>query len=110
MEMNHDETAATADLVRWTFTADPDQVEAIEAHLDDLGADVVLYDDGRCVVTWEEPDIDLEPVVEALWAINGAPFDITGEEFRRVGLHVLHHEGDGDADADDEPAFEAEAA
>ncbi|WP_435017170.1 hypothetical protein TA3x_004764 [Tundrisphaera sp. TA3] len=80
------------DLVRWTFTADPESQDAIEAHLDDLGADVVAYDDGRCVVSWEEPGIDLEEVVEALWSLNGAPFDVTQEEFHRTSLNLLQQE------------------
>ena len=91
--------APAADLVRWTFTADPRYQDAIETHLDDLGADVVAYDDGRCVVSWEEPEHDLDAVVESLWALNGGPFDVTQEEFRRLTLQLLHHEDENGADA-----------
>ncbi len=91
-----DGTDATIDMIRLTFTADPDRRAEVEAHLADLGLDVHGMPDGHVVATWEEPDGDLDAVVEALWAINGAPFEITHEEFRRLNLLVFHH-------ADDEP-------
>ena len=37
-------------------------------------------------VTWEEPEGNLDEVVEALWGLNGEPFEVTLEEFHRVGL------------------------
>src|SRR4051794_13227566 len=77
------------DLVRWTFTVNPDHRSEIQSHLDDLGADVLVRGGDQFVVTWEEPEGDMEEVVEALWALNGEPFEVTLEEFHRVGLHVL---------------------
>ena len=86
------EQGATTDLIRWTFTIDPAHRPEIEGHLTDLGLDVVVYDESKFVVTWEEPDEETDPVIEALWALNGAPFEVTQEDFHRLGLHVLHHE------------------
>ena len=74
--MDEANSATAPDLVRWTFTVDPDHQDAIETHLDDLGADVVAYEDGRCVVSWEEPEHDLDDVVEAIWNLNETPFDV----------------------------------
>lgn len=83
---------APPDLVRWTFTVAPEHRQAIETHLDDLGADVWVRDETKFQVTWEEPETDLDEVVEALWSIHGEPFEITQEEFRRLTLHVLQHD------------------
>jgi hypothetical protein len=83
---------ASPDLIRWTFTVDPDRAQGIEAHLDDLGADVWVRDGGKFQVTWEEPEGEMDEVIEALWSIHGVPFDVTQEEFRRLGLHVLQHD------------------
>src|SRR4051794_38056551 len=94
--MSH-ESKSLVDLVRWTFTADPDRRTGIEAHLDDLGADVLVRGGDQFVVTWEEPEGDMEAVVEALWEINGGPFEATLEEFHRVGLHTLESDGGGTA-------------
>lgn len=96
--MSH-EPKAPVDLVRWTFTTNPDRRTEIESHLDDLGADVLVRGDSQFVVTWEEPEGDVEEVVEALWALNGGPFEVTLEEFHRVGLYAL--------ESDDVPAQEA---
>ncbi len=91
---------APPDLLRWTFTVDPAHRQAIEAHLDDLGADVWVRDESKFQVTWEEPEGDLDEVIEALWSIHGEPFEVTQEEFRRLALHVLQHdEADSDRDA-----------
>ncbi len=79
----------TVDVVRWTFTADPAHRGEIESHLDDLGADVVARGEGQFVVSWEEPEGDLDEVLEALWALNGSPFEVTQEEFHRVAIHSL---------------------
>jgi hypothetical protein len=81
------------DLVRWSFSVNPDRRREIETHLDDLGADVLVRGDCQFVVTWEEPDGDLEDVVEALWDLNGGPFEVTLEEFHRVGLYSLESDG-----------------
>ena len=83
---------APPDLVRWTFTVASEHRQAIETHLDDLGADVWVRDETKFQVTWEEPETDLDEVVEALWSIHGEPFEITQEEFRRLTLYVLQHD------------------
>ena len=93
------EDATPADLIRWTFTADPGRREAIEAALADLGADVAARDGGHFVVLWDEPEADLDEVVDRLWALNGAPFEVTHESFRRPELLAYQ--------ADPEPGREA---
>ena len=77
------------DLVRWTFAVAPDRRNEIEAHLRDLGADVLVRGGEHLVVTWEEPEGEMEELVEALWELNGGPFEVTVEQFHRVGLHTL---------------------
>jgi hypothetical protein len=98
--MSLEANEASPDLIRWTFTIDPEHRAAIESHLVDLGADVWVLEEGKFQVIWEEPEGDLDVIVEALWQIQGEAFDVTQEEFRRTGLHVLQH-------SDDEPALEA---
>jgi hypothetical protein len=102
-----DETPDLAtDLVRWTFTAEPEHRDAIETHLDDLGADVFVQEGGRFLVTWEEPEHALDEVVEAIWALNGTPFDVIQEEFHRLSLSLLQLQGEEEeeeeAGSDDE--------
>jgi hypothetical protein len=80
------------DLVRWTFASDPDHRAEIKQHLHDLGLDVVVHDEARFCVTWDEPEADRDSVIEALWAINGAPFEVTQEEFHRTSLLILHQD------------------
>ena len=91
-------TENTIDLVRWTFTVDPEHKQAIETHLVDLGAEVLTRADGQFIVLWDEPETELNEVVEELWEITGATFDVTNETFYRTELHVYQQESDGDAD------------
>ncbi len=98
--MSPEATDQSPDLIRCTFTIDPGHRQAIETHLEDLCADVWVRDDSKFHVTWEEPGDELEDVVEALWSIHGEPFEVTQEEFHRIGLHVLQH-------SEDEPARDA---
>lgn len=91
------------DLIRWTFTADPARRAEIEDALNDLGLEVFSRDDGQFLVLWDEPEGDLDAVVERLWAINGATFEVTHETFRRLDLMVYQAE-------DDDSSAEAEAA
>ena len=86
------------DLVRWTFSVNPDHRAEIENHLIDLGLDVSVDDESKFVVTWDEPDRDVEEVIEEIWELNGAPFEVTQEEFHRLSLHTLNH-ADEDAQA-----------
>lgn len=93
--MSPSEDAAPVDLIRWTFTADSGRREAIEAALADLGADVSSRDGGQFVVLWDEPEADLDEVVDRLWALNGSPFEVTHESFRR--LELLAYQADPEA-------------
>ncbi len=63
--MSHDHTAVSLDLVRWTFTAETAHRGAITEYLNDLGADVLSHDDGRFLVTWDEPEGELDEIVSA---------------------------------------------
>ena len=94
--MGDGQNAATIDLIRWTFTIAPENRAAVEEHLADLGLDVLVHDGSHFVVTWDEPEGNIDEVIEAIWAINGVPFEITQEEFHRQNLLHLHHEDDGD--------------
>ena len=83
---------STIDMIRWTFTADPARAAEIERHLTDLGSDVYAQGEGRFAAIWEEPEGDLDEVVEQLWVLNGEPFEVTHEAFRRLDLLVYHAE------------------
>jgi hypothetical protein len=98
--MSQEPNAAAIDLLRWTFSVNPKHREAIEGHLNDLGLDVLVHDDSKFIVTWEEPEGEVEEVIEAIWSLNGEPFEVTQEDFQRLGLHILHH-------ADEESARDA---
>jgi hypothetical protein len=87
--MSLEETAP--DLIRWTFTVNPERRAAIESHLGDLGLDVTVHEDARFVVSWEEPDESADDVIEAIWALHGEPFEVTQEEFQRTSLNILQH-------------------
>ncbi len=91
--MSHD-PKAPVDLVRWTFAVDPDRRSPIEAHLLDHGADVLVRGEDQLVASWEEPASDMEEVIEALWGLNGGPFEVTVEAFRRLDLHTLQSDDD----------------
>lgn len=91
---------ATIDLIRWTFEANPEHRAAVEAHLADLGLDVLVRDGSHFLVTWDEPEGNIDEVIEAIWALNGEPFEVTQEEFHRQNLLHLHHD-DGEAHESD---------
>ncbi len=92
--MSQDTKSAATDLIRWSFTIDPARRGEIEGYLVDLGADVLVRDGHDFVVTWDEPEDDLAEVVEALWALNGEPFDVVQEEFHRLELLTIQHADD----------------
>lgn len=96
--MSDGQNEGAIDLIRWTFHVRPDRRAAIEAHLNDLGLDVHARGEGPLVATWDEPEGDLEELIEELWGLNGEPFEVTHEEFRRLNLLVFHHD-----EEDDEP-------
>jgi hypothetical protein len=95
--MSHDTSAPSIDMVRLSFTVSPDHRTEIETHLDDLGADVYVRGESQFTVIWEEPEADLEEVIEALWSLNGKPFAVTQEEFQRLSLHTVEHAEDAAA-------------
>jgi hypothetical protein len=92
--MSHENESSSIDLVRWTFATNPDRRAEIQAHLVDLGLDVEVHEDANFVVNWEEPDPNFEEVIEEVWELNGQPFEVTQEEFHRLGVHTLHHVDD----------------
>ncbi len=98
------EREATADVIRWTFQASPEKRAAIENYLTDLGLDVFSRADGSFSATWDEPEGDIDEVVEGLWEAVGETFEITHEALRRLDLLIYHPEGDAD---DAEPADQA---
>jgi hypothetical protein len=98
--MSPENQTNSPDLLRWTFTINPDHRTEIETYLLDLGADVLIREGSEFLVTWDEPSEDMAEVVEGIWSLNGAPFEVIQEEFQQLGLHTLHH-------SDDEPAHEA---
>ena len=87
--MSPENTSPSTDLVRWSFAINPAKRGAIEDHLADLGADVVIRDGQDFIVTWDEPEGDLSDVIEALWALNGEPFEVIEESFHRFALHTI---------------------
>lgn len=85
----------TIDLIRWTFTVKDEHTDEIAEHLQDLGLDVLVRDGAQFIVTWDEPEGNIDEVIEAVWSLNGEPFEITQEEFHRQNLLHVHHEDSG---------------
>jgi hypothetical protein len=85
------------DLIRWTFTCDPVHRAAIEEHLNDQGFDVLVRDGSQFLVTWDEPDREVEEVISELWELNEAPFEVTQDDFQRLALHTLQPADDDEA-------------
>jgi hypothetical protein len=90
--MGEGHNASTIDLIRWHFDVHPDHAAEIREHLDDLGLDVLVREGTQFLVSWDEPEGNIDEVIEAIWAINGEPFEITQEEFHRQSLVHLHHD------------------
>ena len=65
--MSQEQGASSIDLIRWTFSINSAHRAAIEGHLSDLGFDVFVQDDSIFTVTWEEPDREVDEVIEAIW-------------------------------------------
>jgi hypothetical protein len=82
------------DVVRWTFALEPDRQGPVRDLLVDHGAEV--HSVGEWIVAlWDEADpAELDGVVEELWELHGAPFEVTHEEFKRLDRFVYHHEDD----------------
>jgi hypothetical protein len=99
--MGDGQNASTIDLIRWTFTVNPAHKTELEEHLNDLGLEVLVREDAQFVVTWDEPEGNIDEVIEAIWAINEEPFEITQEEFHRQNLLHIQHEENGEPHASD---------
>lgn len=84
----------SVDLIRWTFTIDPARRAQVEEYLTDLGLEVLVRDDAHVSVSWDEPEGNLDEVIEGLWEVHGEPFEITQEEFHRQSLVRLQYEED----------------
>lgn len=98
--MSHDTKSGTTDLMRWSFSIESSRAAKIRDYLDDLGADVLVRDGRDFLVLWDEPEGDFGDVIEALWAINGEPFDVIEENFHRLEMHTYQ-------DVDEESASQA---
>jgi hypothetical protein len=88
---------ASIDLIRWTFSVNPEHRAEIEEHLTDLGLDVLVREDSHFLVSWDEPEGNIDEVIEAIWALNGEPFELTQEEFHRQILLHVHYDEEGDS-------------
>ncbi len=96
--MSEAQSAATIDLIRWTFTANAENAAAIEEHLGDLGLDVLVREGVHFVVLWDEPEGNVDEVIEAIWETNGEPLEITHEEFHRTNLLQVNLDDSADAE------------
>ena len=90
--MSEADDTLSIELIRWTFTVDPAHRAEIEAHLVDQGLEVLVRGEDTLVATWDEPEGEIDEVIEELWAINGQPFEVIHEEFHRANLLVYHVE------------------
>lgn len=91
-----EETTLTIEMIRWTFTVDPAHRSAIEGYLTDQGLEVMVRGEDTMVATWDEPEGEIEEVIEGMWAVAGSPFEVTHEEFHRANLLVYHDEAEGE--------------
>ena len=99
---------STLDMVRWTFTANPEHRAELEAYLIDHGADVHIKNEANFIVLWDEPEFDMDQVVEALWTTNDGEFQVIHEGFHRLNLISYEFNVDDDDDDDDEEEGEDE--
>jgi hypothetical protein len=83
---------STCDLIRWSFTIDPERKAEVETYLNDLGLDVFLRADGQVTVLWDEPEGQASEIIEGLWEAHGSSFEVTHEEFSRINLMSYHEE------------------
>jgi hypothetical protein len=95
--MSEADETLSIELIRWTFTVDPAHKAEIEAYLVDQGLEVMVRGEDTLVATWDEPEGEIDEVIEELWAINGQPFEVTHEEFHRANL-LVHHVEDPEGD------------
>jgi hypothetical protein len=90
--MSEADETLSIEMIRWTFNVDPEHRGEIEAYLVDQGLEVLRRDEDTLVATWDEPEGEINEVIEELWAINGQPFEVTHEEFHRANLLIYHVE------------------
>jgi hypothetical protein len=88
--MSEADETLSIELIRWTFNVDPAHRDEIQAYLVDQGLEVLVRGEDTLVATWDEPEGEIDEVIEELWAINGQPFEVTHEEFHRANLLVYH--------------------
>jgi hypothetical protein len=89
--MSQDESPMI-DLIRWTFTVAPEKRAQVEQLLADYGLEVFARGEEQLVALWDEPEGDLDELVEQVWEVAGSAVEITHEEFRRSELVILHQE------------------
>jgi hypothetical protein len=89
-------SSQTIDMIRWTFAVNPEHRQQVEEYLAEMGLDVHPHGENGLVATWDEPEGNVDEIVEELWAINGEPFEITHEEFHRLNISTYHHVDDAD--------------
>jgi hypothetical protein len=92
--MSESIAGSTINLIRWTFTPDAAHRAELETYLADHGLEVYVNVDGRFTVLWDEPEGEIDGVVEELWEINGAVFEVTHEEYLHLNHYVYHAEGE----------------
>ncbi len=80
------------DMIRWTFTTDASKKAEIETYLGESGIELLDRGEGNFVAIWDEPEGDVDEVIEGLWEALGSTFEVTHEEFRRTDLSVYEHE------------------
>jgi hypothetical protein len=97
--MSETQPAVAIDMIRWTFTTNPEKRAEIETYLNDLGAEVLIRPESQVVALWDETEHDLDVVVEELWELHGEPIDVTHEEFHRASLLIYHADDTDDAQA-----------
>ncbi|WP_165065453.1 hypothetical protein [Paludisphaera rhizosphaerae] len=97
--MSAEETTLSIELIRWTFNVDPAHRAEIESYLVDQGLEVLVRGEETMVATWDEPEGDPSEVIEGMWAIAGANFEVTHEEFHRANLFVYEAEADDEVKA-----------
>lgn len=89
--------STSLDMIRWTFSIDPERRQEVSEYLTDLGLEIQVVGD-QFIVTWEDPDgEDVSGIIEELWEVHGAPFEVTHEEFHRLSLSVYQPEGEEEA-------------
>ncbi|MFO0960036.1 MAG: hypothetical protein U0800_21810 [Isosphaeraceae bacterium] len=88
---------SSIDLIRWSFTIDPERQGAVDEYFKEHGLEPTFHADGLVVVLWDEPEVDSDALIEGLWEVHGSTFEVTHEEFHRVNLLAYQEEDGGDS-------------